>query len=117
MPDYSFYITQYLGDSISCDDFPRLAKRAAAKLERYKRIYTVTVPDDSAEDMAICAMADALNYYEAAQDPFGGSVSSANVGSVSVSYNTVDMSEKAQERELYRCACMYLDIYRGCTEC
>lgn len=117
MPDYSFYITQYLGDSISGDDFPRLAKRAAAKLERYKRIYTVTAPDELAENMAICAMVDTLNYYETAQDPCNGSVSSAKVGSVSVSYNTVDVSEKAQEHELYTSACLYLDIYRGCAEC
>ncbi len=117
MPDYSFYITQYLGDSITGDDFPRLKKRAADQLARYKRLYTVTAPDELAEDMAICAMADALNYYETVQDPCNGSVSSAKVGSVSVSYNTVDVSEKAQEHELYSSACLYLDIYRGCAEC
>lgn len=117
MLDYAFYLTQYLGDSIPSEEFCRLAKRAAAQLDRYKRVYTVTASDELAESMAICAMADALYYYEAAQSGAGGAVSSAKVGSVSVSYNTADVSEKAQERELYRCARLYLDIYRGCAEC
>ena len=102
MADYSFYATVYLGESISEEDFPRLAKRAGDCLARYKRI---------------CAMADALAYFEAVQNGTGGVVSAASIGSVSVSYaagNAVDASPAAQERELYRCARLYLDIYRGC---
>ena len=117
MPDYTFYTTEYLGDSISGEDFFRLSKRAAEQLALYKRMYTVNAPDSNAEDMAICAMADAILYFEAAQNGAGGAVSSAAIGSVSVSYagtGTVDVSQKAQERELYRCAKRYLDIYRGC---
>lgn len=118
MPDYTFYTTQYLGDSISDEDFFRLSKRAAEQLVLYKRMYTVNVPDSNAEDMAICAMADAMNYYEAVQNGTGGAVSSATIGSVSVSYagasGAVDVSQAAQERELYKCARRYLDIYRGC---
>lgn len=118
MADYTFYKRIYMGDSIPEEDFPRLAQRAAEQLRKYKRIYTVTAPDESSEDMAICAMADALGYYEAAQNGGGGPVSSASIGSVSVSYagsgSAVDVSVKAQARELYRCACLYLDIYRGC---
>lgn len=118
MPDYTFYLTRYLGDSISGDDFFRLEKRAAEQLALYKRMYTVTAPDADAENMAICAMADALSYYEAVQNGTGGAVSSAAIGSVSVSYaganSAVDVSQAAQERELYKCARRYLDIYRGC---
>ena len=114
MPDYSFYTTQYLGDSITGDDFPRLKKRAADQLARYKRMYTVTAPDEEAEMMAICAMADALYYYETLWNEPSGNISSASIGSVSVSYNGVDASPKAQERELLRCARLYLDVYRGC---
>ena len=117
MADYSFYATVYLGESISEEDFPRLAKRAGDCLARYKRIYTVTAPDEQSEDMAVCAMADALAYFEAVQNGTGGVVSAASIGSVSVSYsagNDVDASPAAQERELYRCARLYLDIYRGC---
>ena len=77
MPDYSFYTTQYLGDSITGDDFPRLKKRAADQLARYKRMYTVTAPDEEAEMMAICAMADALYYYETLLNEPSGNISSA----------------------------------------
>ena len=118
MPDYEFYTKTYMGDSIPEADFPRLAKRAGEQLARYKRIYTITAPDADAEDMAVCAMADALAYYEAAQNGAGGPVSAASIGSVSVSYagagNAADTSQAAQARELYRCACLYLGIYRGC---
>ena len=117
MADYEFYASVYMGDSIPENEFPRLAKRAGEQLSRYKRIYTVTAPD--ADAMAICAMADALAYYEAAQSGTGCPVSAASIGSVSVSYsgsaNAVDTSQAAQERELYRCAKLYLDIYRGCV--
>ena len=118
MIDYEFYAANYMGDSIAEQDFHRLAKRAGDQLAQYKRVYDVTSPDEDAESMAICAMADALAYFEAVQNGSGGAVSAASIGSVSVSYagagNAVDTSQAGQERELYRCACMYLDICRGC---
>lgn len=89
--------------------------QAITKLEQYKKTYTVTAPNDKAEDMAILAMADALYFFANAQNG-SGTVTSAAIGSVSVSYsgqNGVDLSPKAQERELLRCASQYLDIYRG----
>lgn len=117
MPDYQFYIQDYLGSAISEEDFPRLSKRAGEVLARYKRIYTVTEPESGAEKMAVCAMADALSGFEAVQNGEAGAVQSASIGSVSVSYGTssaaVDISPKGQARELYRCASLYLDIYRG----
>ncbi len=116
MPDYRFYIQDYLGSAISEEDFPRLCKRAGEVLTRYKRIYTVTEPESGAEKMAVCAMADALSGFEAVQNGEAGAVQSASIGSVSVSYGAptaVDISPKGQARELYRCASLYLDIYRG----
>ena len=118
MTDFEFYRTKYMGDSIAEDDFPRLIRRAGETLARYKRIYSVTSPQEDAESMAACAMADALAYYDAALNGAVGAVSSASIGSVSVSYagaaSAADLSQSAQEAELFRCACMYLDIYRGC---
>ena len=118
MTDFEFYRTQYMGDSIAEADFPRLIRRAGDTLARYKRIYSVTSPQEDAESMAACAMADALAYYDAALNGAGGAVSSASIGSVSVSYagtaSAADLSQEAQAAELFRCACMYLDIYRGC---
>ena len=116
MADYTFYTDVYLGDSIpnSSKEFMRLEKRAEAELARFKRIYTVTAPDKDAEDMALCAMADALYYFETATS----GAASSSIGSVSSSQSAaVDVSPKAQGRELYRCAGLYLDIYRGCGPC
>ena len=115
MVGYDFYAGQYLGDSVFGKDWTMYEKRAAEVLNRYKRIYTVIVPDEKAEKMAVCAMADALFYFANAQNGTAA-VASASIGAVSVSYNApkaVDLSPKAQERELFRCASQYLEIYRG----
>ena len=116
MVSFDFYHDTYQGTALSSGEWPLFGRRAEEQLARYKRIYTVTAPDENAEAMAVCAMADALAYFCAAQNGAGGSVASASIGSVSVSYGggqTVDCSPKAQERELLRCAKLYLDIYRG----
>ena len=111
MADYAFYTSTYLGGSIPEADFHRLAQRAGEQLSKYKHLYTVTAPEVNSEDMAICAMADALYYFETVQN----TPQSASIGSVSSSRgSTVDVSPKAQAAELYRCAGLYLDIYRGC---
>ena len=116
MADYNFYLATYHGSSIPVEDWPLFSARATDQLNRYKRIYTVTAPDDNAEAMAVCSMADALAYFTAAQNGAYGAVTAASIGSVSVSYggaNTVDLSPRGQEKELLRCARQYLDIYRG----
>lgn len=121
MVDYSFYIEHYKGCSISEADWGLFEARAAEQLNRYKRIYAVTAPDEDSEAMAVCAMADALAYFTAILNGSSGVVTSASIGSVSVSYGgsygsaatSVDLSAKGQEKELLRCARLYLDIYRG----
>lgn len=117
MADYEFYVTTYLGGSIPEADFPRLSKRAGEQLERYKRIYRVKVPQADSEAMALCAMADALYYFETVQN--GALATSSSIGSVSSSWKVpeADTSPKAQAKELYRCACQYLDICRGVGRC
>lgn len=121
MVDYGFYIGTFYGCSISHEEWPLFEARATEQLARYKRIYTVTAAAENAEAMAICAMADALAYFVAAQNGTGGAVASASIGSVSISYGNaggaVDLSPKGQAKELYRCACRYLDIYRGVGGC
>ena len=120
MVEYDFYLGVYNGVSIPADDWPMYEGQAAAQLARYKRLYTVTVPDEQAEDMAVCAMADTLAYIDAARSGAGGPVASASIGSVSVSYagiQGVDISPSGESRELYRAASLYLDIYRGVASC
>lgn len=113
MVDYSFYIARGSG-SIPQEEWHGYANAAQGQLDHYKRVYTVTAPDKDAESLAICAMADAMAFFTGAQN--GGAVASTSIGSVSVSYTgaqAVDVSPKAQARELLRCARTYLDIYRG----
>ena len=118
MVAYEFYKGRYHGGIISFNDWAAYEARAAAQLTRYKRIYTVAVPDEDSESMAVCAMAEALQSFDLIANGEGGAVQSASIGSVSVSYGSagtqaVDISPKGQAKELYRCACLYLDIYRG----
>lgn len=113
----NYYNGTYGGAAIPVDEQQRYLMAAADKLVLYDRIYTVVAPDESAEHNAICAMADAMYQFDLIANGEAGAVKSASIGSVSVSYgfsaNAVDISPKGQERELYRCATMYLDIYRG----
>lgn len=118
MVPYEFYANTYRGSSIAETEWPGCEARAAAQLARYKRAYKVTAPDENAEAMAVCAMAEALHSFDLIANGEGGAVQSASIGSVSVSYgstgsNAVDVTPKGQAKELYRCACLYLDIYRG----
>lgn len=118
MVDYEYYKTGYGGDSVPEAEFQALARDAQAQLERYKRIYTVTATAENSEQMALCAMIDALYYFAAAGS--GELAASVSVGSVSSSLGQgaqIDCSPKAQAAELYRCARLYLDIYRGCGPC
>lgn len=119
MVPYEFYANTYLGANIPVEEWPVYAKRAGEQLNRYKRIYTVVVPEEEpdAESMAVCAMAEALYSFDLIANGEGG-VQSASIGSVSTSWggsgtNAVDISPAGQARELYRCACLHLDIYRG----
>lgn len=115
MIDYKFYTNTYHGCSISAVDWLTLEPRAADQLAQYKRMYTVTPPEETSEAMAVCAMADVLAYIAAAQNGTGA-VASASIGSVSVNYASptgMDLSRKGQAQELYAAARRYLDIYRG----
>lgn len=116
MVDYGFYMNSYRGSSIPAESWTEYEARAEAQISRYKRIYTVKAPEEHSEAFAVCAMADVLYGFDLIANGEGGAVSSASIGSVSVSYgngDSVDISPKAQARDLYRCACLYLDIYRG----
>lgn len=117
MVEFEFYKGRYHGGPIPESEWPNYEFRAETQLNRYKRIYTVTVPDynPDAESMAVCAMADALYSFDLIANGEGG-VQSASIGSVSTSYGSqqaVDISPAAQSRELYRAASLYLNIYRG----
>lgn len=117
MTSCDFYLNVYPGGSIPPEEWPGCEARARAQLDRYRRMYRVTIPRPRAADMAICAMAEALYSFDLMAIGEGGPVQSASIGSVSVSYGgtaqSIDLSPKGREKELYRCASLYLDIYRG----
>ncbi len=112
---YTFYVETYGGCALSEAQLREAGKRAAEQLAFYERSYRVT-GDENARKMAICAMAEAIVYFQNAQNGEGG-LRYAKVGTMSVSgkgiYSAVDISPQAQARELYRIASRYLDIYRG----
>lgn len=114
--DYGFYLTRYCGRAISEEDWPEVSGRAFDALRRLKRNYRVE-GDEEAEAMAICAMADAIAFFASVRNGTGGGMQYASIGSVSVSgkgiYGQLDISPEAEMGELYRCAGMYLKIYRG----
>ena len=115
MIDFQFYTDEYRGCSISEAEWPTFEAQAAQQMAQYKRLYTVTAPEETSEAMAVCAMADVVAAIAAAQSGTGA-VTSASIGSVSVSYGniaSIDLSRKGQARELYDAARRYLDIYRG----
>ena len=118
MAGFEFYRESYRGGSIPAAEWPGYEARAAAQLERYKRIYTITSPGPDSEAMAVCAMAEALYAFDLLASGEGGPVQSVSIGSVSASYGSgaaqsLDLSPQGQARELYRCASLYLDIFRG----
>ena len=104
MAKYEFYVNQYLGSAIPEKAFSGMAAQAERVLDRFKQVYRVESSGLEAESMAICAMAETLW-----QNRNKG-VAAANIGSVSVRYET---DRNALRRELYEKACIYLDIYRG----
>ena len=104
MVKYEFYVNQYMGSHIPEKAFSGMASQAEQVLTRFKQAYRVESSGQQAEAMAICAMAESLW-----QNRNKG-VTSANIGSVSVRYET---DRNALRRELFDKACIYLDIYRG----
>ena len=113
--DFRFYRQQFGGTALEEEAFLEAAARAEDVLRSYERSYRVTGSEE-ARAKAICAMAEVIAYFDAAQNGEGG-LRYAKVGTMSVSgkgiYSAIDISPKAQEQELYRTACPYLDIYRG----
>ena len=118
--DWDFYRNTFNGSVIPQEDWTCCELRAAEQLERYKRIYSVSAPEDlsDAEQLSVCAMAEALYGFDLLASGEGGPVQSASIGSVSVSYGglgaqALDLSPRGRERELYRCAGRYRNICRG----
>ena len=68
---YGFYLETYGGSALSEAEFAEAVKRATEQLALYERSFRVT-GDEVARKMAICAMADAIVYFQKAQNGEGG---------------------------------------------
>ena len=104
MVEYGFYVNTYLGEKIPEKAFASLAAQAAGVLGSYERRYQVSGGED-AKAMAVCAMAERLQEHHRLCRH-----TAASVGNVSVRY---EVPKESLERQLYRAAATYLDIYRG----
>ena len=104
MVNFDFYVSRYRGSLIPENAFVGLVARAQQYLQQFQRNYRVTVPDEAAEKLALCAMAEVL--YSRKDD----GVTQSRVGSVSVQYRT---DKTPLQRALYQAASVYLDINRG----
>ena len=105
MVQYGFYTDQYLGSLIPEKAFDEAVARAKDALQRFKQVYQVSADGEVSENMALCAMAEAV--YTASKRSTG--VSAATVGKVSVQYDKTE----SLDRQLLRKAAIYLDIKRG----
>lgn len=101
MPGFGFYTDCFGGVRVPESAFYGCVLRARDALAQLKRIYRVT-GDETGENMALCAMAEAV--YAARLDP---GIASATVGSMSVKY------DNQNGESLLKIAGRYLEIYRG----
>lgn len=115
----AFYRDVYRGSSLTGEELPELIARSEDWLKSLERKYRVT-GSETDRKMALCALAETMSYFDAAQNG-KGALRYASVGSVSISgkgiYNMLDISPAAQEKEMYRTAGRYLEIYRGIENC
>lgn len=88
MPDYRYYVENYLGEDIPEAEFARYAKRAGAELAHMRDLYAVRprpgLNEEDACSQAVCAIADAM--YEFDQEDAARGLSKVTVGSVSETY-------------------------------
>lgn len=111
--EYEYYDETYLGTAIAEADFPRLALRASAEIDRltFERAGAVVEADDDEEtidkiQMAACAIADELQR----SDEAGGSdnITSERVGNYSVSYGSKSSAAQSLEQKVFKSARLYL---------
>lgn len=108
MADYDFYVNQYLGSSLSEKEFASCMAQAVRELERIRRLCRVE-GGEQAEKLALCAMAETISQHRKRRS----GISSARTGSVSVHYHREPEADQSLQRKLYRCAGIYLELYRG----
>lgn len=123
--DHTFYKEVYGGSVIAEDEWVGYVAKSAAYLTRLDELNKVTPYGDDEEkswSMAMCAVAEEYHNFDVAANMSSSEscapVSSASIGSVSVSYDrsfggAVDLTPTGQEHALHRAATQYLHVYAG----
>ena len=114
MTDYSFYTDTYLGNLIPEEEFPRVLKRADARLEEltYGHCFDPGLPESVQTCVALaeCAIADTLYSNDSASGGFAPSaaVTEEKVGSHSVKYADAVSASQALAAQTRSLAFAYL---------
>ena len=106
--DFTYYTNTYFGTAIAESDFPRLALRASAVIDRItfqRAVLEVTYADKV--KMAMCAVAEELQTQEQSNGADG--IVSESQGQYSVSYGTNSNRTKSNEAKLENAARLWLD--------
>ena len=111
--DWTFYSTEYLGDTISEEDFPRLAMRASTVIDRitFNRVAAIITADAETAvilkiQKATCAVAEEMQ--EQLQSTGGQAIASERVGNHSVSYVQTKDMQTTPAKKLSIAAALYL---------
>lgn len=107
--DYVFYTGAYCGEAISPVDWPRIARRADAYLDRltYNRLRNGAVVTDAVR-MAACAVAEVMHRYEETQTANPAGIKSESVGEQSVTYEDAISSAARYDADLMGAADLWL---------
>ena len=117
--DFEFYVTEYCGNQIDGDSFPRLSMRASEFIDYVTMNKASKDPDSDKVKRCCCALAEQLATLEAANDT--GTIASESVGSHSVSYRSTAEVNASINVRLMQTARRYLAstgmLYRGIPIC
>ena len=106
--DFTYYTNTYFGTAIAESDFPRLALRASAVIDRItfqRAVLEVTYADKV--KMAMCAVAEEIQTQEQSNGADG--IVSESQGQYSVSYGANSNRTKANEAKFENAARLWLD--------
>lgn len=106
--DYTHYSTVYLGNAIAEADFPRLALRASAQIDRltYNRAATDT-DNTTAIKNAMCAVAEEIQRQESSDNVDG--VTSESQGRYSVAYSANSNKSRTNQQKIEDAAKLWLN--------
>ena len=106
--DYTHYSTVYLGNAIAEADFPRLALRASAQIDRltYNRAATDT-DNTTAIKNAMCAVAEEIQRQEQSDNVDG--ITSESQGRYSVSYSANSNRSRTNQQKIEDAAKLWLN--------